>query len=104
MARSVPPSRVKPGASKASAVTSPPRTVKPSRLPEKGGFDAEAYLASTEGASKVVRYRAGEVIFAQGEPGMDVRYVQKGAIKISVLSRIGKEAVVALLCAGRLLR
>jgi CRP/FNR family transcriptional regulator, cyclic AMP receptor protein len=74
--------------------------VKPSRLPDKGGFDAEAYLASTEGASRVVRYRAGEVIFAQGEASLDVRYVQRGAIKISVLSRIGKEAVVALLSPG----
>jgi CRP-like cAMP-binding protein len=47
-----------------------------------------------------VHYRKGEVIFAQGEPGADVRYIQSGALKLSVLSRVGKEAVVAMLTAG----
>jgi len=63
-------------------------------------FDAEAYLASTGPARKVVKYRRGDVGFAQGDPANDIRYVQKGAIKISVLSRIGKEAVVAILAPG----
>ena len=64
------------------------------------GFDVEAYLESTGPARKVVKYRRGEVVFSQGDPGNDVRYVQKGAIKLSVLSRIGKEAVVAMLAPG----
>jgi CRP-like cAMP-binding protein len=64
------------------------------------GFDAEAYLESTSPPRQVVRYRGGEVIFSQGDAGNDVRYVQKGAIKLSVLSRIGKEAVVAMLAPG----
>ena len=63
-------------------------------------FDAAKYLESTGPAREVVQYRKGEVVFAQGEPGDDVRYIQKGAIKLSVLSRIGKEAVVALLGPG----
>ena len=63
-------------------------------------FDAEAYLQSTGPARKVVKHRQGEVVFAQGDPADDIRYVQKGAIKISVLSRIGKEAVVAMLSPG----
>jgi len=64
------------------------------------GFNVEAYLESTGPARKVVRYRRGEVVFSQGDPCEDVRYVQKGAIKLSVLSRIGKEAVVAILGPG----
>jgi len=64
------------------------------------GFNVEAYLESTGPARKVVRYRRGEVVFSQGDPCEDVRYVQKGAIKLSVLSRIGKEAVVAMLGPG----
>jgi CRP-like cAMP-binding protein len=64
------------------------------------GFDAEAYLESTGPARKVVKYRRGEVIFSQGDPSNDVRYIQKGGIKLSVLSRIGKEAVVAMLSPG----
>ena len=60
----------------------------------------ERYLESTAPARKVVQYRRGDVVFAQGEPGDNVRYIQKGAIKLSVLSRIGKEAVVAMLAAS----
>ena len=40
------------------------------------------------------------MIFSQGDPCDDVRYIQKGAIKLSVLSHIGKEAVVAMLAPG----
>jgi CRP-like cAMP-binding protein len=64
------------------------------------GFDAQAYLEATGPTRKVVKYRRGDVIFAQGDPGNDIRYIQKGAVKLSVLSRIGKEAVVAILAAG----
>jgi CRP-like cAMP-binding protein len=63
-------------------------------------FDAETYLQSTGPARKVVKHRRGEEIFAQGDPATDVRYLQKGVIKISVLSRIGKEAVIAMLSPG----
>ena len=73
------------------------RSVEPQAPP---GFDAQAYLESTGPARKVVKYRPGKVVFSQGDPATDVRYIQKGAIKISVLSRIGKEAVVAILNPG----
>ena len=64
------------------------------------GFDLESYLDATGPAPRVVQYRRNQIVFAQGEPGDDVRYIQKGTIKLSVLSRIGKEAVVAMLTAG----
>ena len=64
------------------------------------GFNLETYLESAGGKRKVVQYRKGAVVFSQGDPGDDVRYIQKGAIKLSVLSRIGKEAVVAMLSPG----
>jgi CRP-like cAMP-binding protein len=60
----------------------------------------EAYLESTGPARKVVKYRRGEVVFSQGDAGNDIRYIQKGGIKLSVLSRVGKEAVVAMLAPG----
>jgi len=59
-----------------------------------------AYLESAGPARRVVKYRRGEVVYAQGDAGDDIRYLQKGAIKLSVLSRIGKEAVVAMLVPG----
>jgi len=63
-------------------------------------FDVEVYLESAGPARKVVKYRAGQPIFSQGEPASDIRYLQKGAIKLSVLSQIGKEAVIAMLGPG----
>jgi len=63
-------------------------------------FDVEAYLESTSPARKIVHYRPGEVVFSQGDAAADIRYLQKGAIKLSVLSQIGKEAVVAMLGPG----
>jgi CRP/FNR family transcriptional regulator, cyclic AMP receptor protein len=59
------------------------------------GFDVEKYLQSTGG--QVSRYRAGTVIFSQGDRARDVRYLQRGSVKLSVLSQSGKEAVVAML-------
>jgi CRP/FNR family transcriptional regulator, cyclic AMP receptor protein len=68
--------------------------------PKTGEFSVEAYLDSTGPARKVVKYQRGDVVFSQGDAGDDVRYIQKGGIKLSVLSHIGKEAVVAMLGAG----
>jgi CRP-like cAMP-binding protein len=76
-----------------------PKT-RPAEPKPRRGFDVKAFLESAGPARTVVNYRRGEVVFSQGEPASDVRYVQKGAVKISVLSRIGKEAVVAMLAPG----
>jgi CRP/FNR family transcriptional regulator, cyclic AMP receptor protein len=64
------------------------------------GFDVEAFLESAGPARKVLKYRAGQPVFSQGDPASDIRYLQKGAIKLSVLSQIGKEAVIAMLGPG----
>jgi CRP/FNR family transcriptional regulator, cyclic AMP receptor protein len=64
------------------------------------GFDAEAFLTSSGAERRVATYPRGKVVFAQGQPSNTVMYVQKGSIKISVLSRTGKEAVVAMLGPG----
>ena len=48
----------------------------------------------------MAKYGRGEVVFSQGDPCDDVRYIQTGGIKLSVLSRTGKEAVVAMLGPG----
>jgi CRP-like cAMP-binding protein len=67
---------------------------------QRSGFDVSGYLQSTGPARRVVKYRRGEVIYAQGDAGNDIRYLQKGAVKLSVLSRVGREAVVAMLVPG----
>ena len=64
------------------------------------GFDLETYLGSAGPASRVLRYAKAETIFSQGDAALVVKYIQKGTVKLSVLSRIGKEAVVAILGPG----
>jgi CRP/FNR family transcriptional regulator, cyclic AMP receptor protein len=63
-------------------------------------FDVEAFLESAGAAQRVVSYSKGQTVFSQGQPSDAVMYIQKGGIKISVLSRTGKEAVVAMLGRG----
>ncbi len=78
--------------------TAAPKATKPRKA--TSAFDAQAYLDSTGPARRVVTYRRGDTVFSQGEPAADVRYIQSGGVKLSVLSRIGKEAVVAMLGPG----
>jgi CRP-like cAMP-binding protein len=69
-------------------------------IEESPPFDAEAFLESAGAARRVVSYPKGKTVFSQGQPSDTVMYIQKGGIKISVLSRTGKEAVVAMLGRG----
>jgi CRP/FNR family cyclic AMP-dependent transcriptional regulator len=67
---------------------------------ERPAFDAEAFLESAGAARRVVSYQKGKIVFSQGQPSDTIMHIQKGGIKISVLSRTGKEAVVAMLGPG----
>jgi CRP/FNR family cyclic AMP-dependent transcriptional regulator len=60
-----------------------------------------AVFCEGAGLSKtVVRYARDESIFAQGDASDHVLYVQSGGVKLSVLSKRGKEAVIAMLGPG----
>ena len=63
-------------------------------------FNAQAFLDSAGLSKKIVEYARDEAIFSQGEPGDSVMYIQTGGVKLSVFSRAGKEAVVAMLGPG----
>lgn len=67
---------------------------------ERPAFDAEAVLESAGAARRSKSFPKGKTVFSQGEPSDSVMYIQKGGVKISVLSRTGKEAVVAMLGPG----
>ena len=67
---------------------------------EQPAFDAQAFLESAGAARRVVSYQKGKIVFSQGQPSDTVFYLKEGGIKISVLSRGGKEAVVAMLGPG----
>jgi len=73
------------------------RPTKPSRLP---AFNAQAFLDSSGVAKGVVEYARDATIFTQGDLCEDVLYIQTGGVKLSVLSKTGREAVVAMLGPG----
>src|SRR4026209_1988949 len=63
-------------------------------------FELRKFLDSSGIKRKITKYPRSTVVFSQGDPATDVYYVQLGSIKLSVLSRTGKEAVVAILGPG----
>jgi CRP-like cAMP-binding protein len=63
-------------------------------------FNAEAFLKSTGVSTKVAQYGRGDAVFTQGDPCKHVMYIQAGGVKLSVLSKTGREAVVAMLGPG----
>ena len=63
-------------------------------------FDAQAFLDSAGLSKKIAEYEPLAVIFAQGDPCDSVMYIQKGAVRLSVLSHAGKEAIVGVLGSG----
>ena len=69
-------------------------------VPPRLGFNAQGYLESAGVAKKIARYGRGESIFAQGDSCDHVMYIQSGGVKLSVLSKNGREAVVAMLGPG----
>jgi len=60
-------------------------------------FDPKTFLATVNGGRTLSTYRKDQTVFAQGDTADSVFYIQKGKVKVTVLSEQGKEAVVALL-------
>jgi CRP-like cAMP-binding protein len=67
---------------------------------QKTAFDADAFLRFPGAEKRIVTYRPADVVFSQGDAAETVLYVQKGTVKLSVLSHDGKEAVVGMLGPG----
>ena len=63
-------------------------------------FDPEAFLASTGIGRTLLQLRKNETLYSQGDASDAVFYIQKGSVKLSVLSKRGKEATLALLGPG----
>jgi CRP/FNR family cyclic AMP-dependent transcriptional regulator len=63
-------------------------------------FDVQVFLDSAGVSRKIVEFQPRDVVFAQGDPSDSVMYIQRGSVKISVLSEEGKEAVIAMLGPG----
>src|SRR5580698_433131 len=74
---------------------------KVSKKPKEGRpFDPQAFLATVGLARSIVQCRPNHKIFSQGEPSDAVFYIQKGKVRLTVISKQGKEAIIALLGPG----
>ena len=60
-------------------------------------FNSKSFLAKVGKGRSIGKYRKGQVVFSQGDTADAVFYLQKGKVKITVVSEQGKEAVVAVL-------
>ena len=60
-------------------------------------FDPKEFLAKVGVGKTIVRYHNNQIVFAQGDPADTIYYLQKGRVKVVVISEQGKEAVVGIL-------
>jgi CRP-like cAMP-binding protein len=67
---------------------------------KKLAFDPGKFLSRAGKGTAITAYVKGKVIFAQGDPADAVHYIQNGEIKLTVVSNVGKEAVIAVLSSG----
>lgn len=63
-------------------------------------FDPESFLTKVGTGRTVVELHKGDELFSQGDVADAVFHVQSGKIKLTVLSSVGKEAVIAMLSGG----
>jgi CRP/FNR family cyclic AMP-dependent transcriptional regulator len=66
----------------------------------KRAFDVGAFLSKPGVAKAIASYQPADVIFRQGDAADGVIFIQLGSVTLSVSSRTGKEAVVAMLGPG----
>ena len=64
---------------------------------KKAAFDPKVFLAKVGSGKTISKYRKDQIVFSQGNEADAVFYIQKGKIKLTVVSDRGKEAVVGVL-------
>ena len=60
-------------------------------------FDPKIFLAKVGVGKKISKYPKDQIVFSQGEAADAVFYIQRGRVKLTVLSELGKEAAIAIL-------
>ena len=82
------------------ASTSGRKTKLTSKPKPKLAFDVQAFLESAGLARKVKEFKRAQLVYSQGDAADAVLYLQNGAVKLTVVNEVGKEAVVAILGPG----
>jgi CRP-like cAMP-binding protein len=63
-------------------------------------FDTKTFLSTINGGRKITAFSKKQPIFAQGDPADAVFYIRKGKVRLTVGSKIGKEATIGILNEG----
>src|SRR6478752_2127512 len=63
-------------------------------------FDPKVFLSTIEGGRKIAAFSKKQTIFVQGGSSDAVFYIQSGKVKLTVVSKIGKEATIGILNKG----
>ncbi len=71
--------------------------------PSKNVLDPAVFLSKMGKGKTILEIRKNQTVFAQGDVADRVFYIQKGKVKLSILSEEGKEAVIAILTSGQFL-
>jgi CRP/FNR family cyclic AMP-dependent transcriptional regulator len=69
--------------------------------PANDEFDAKVFIAKVGAGKTILEFYKDQHVFEQGDVADTVFYIQKGKVKLTVLSEQGKEAVVAILGPGQ---
>jgi CRP-like cAMP-binding protein len=67
---------------------------------KKCAFDPRKFLATIGEGRKVVGFPKKQTIFTQGDAADAVFYIQKGKVRLTVVSKVGKEATLGILSEG----
>jgi CRP/FNR family cyclic AMP-dependent transcriptional regulator len=67
---------------------------------KRSKFDPTTFLSTIDGGRKIAAFPKKRPIFVQGDPSDAVFYIQKGKVKLTVVSTIGKEATIGILNDG----
>src|SRR5579864_3831338 len=60
-------------------------------------FDSKVFLANAGEGRSIAQWYKNQTIYSQGDRSDAVFYIQKGKVKLTVVSRLGKEAIVGIL-------
>ena len=59
-------------------------------------FDVMAFFAQQNMRWTASNYQKNQIVYSQGDSADSVFYIRKGKVKVTVISKLGKEAVVAI--------
>src|ERR1700728_5060126 len=67
---------------------------------KRAKFNPKKFLSTVDGGRKIAAFSKKQTIFVQGDPADAVFYIQKGKVKLTVVSKTGKEATIGILNEG----